>query len=163
MTLFHQTKILPYKALELFYLVLDIESYPKFLPWCVAARIISQNNTEIIAELVLQVKGFVEKYQSSVICAILDNGEYGIDVLAISGPFKHLKNTWKFSAAACGTKVEFDIDFKMKSTVLDKLIGSYLIKATEKMINAFEKRAAEILKTEVISASLLKADLQVTD
>ncbi|MFV9923317.1 MAG: SRPBCC family protein, partial [Rickettsia conorii subsp. raoultii] len=60
------TKILPYKPQELFDLVWDVKSYPKFLPWCSASRIISENNQEVIAELVIQLKGFSEKYNSRV-------------------------------------------------------------------------------------------------
>ncbi|MCC8369420.1 MAG: ubiquinone-binding protein [Rickettsia endosymbiont of Oxypoda opaca] len=145
---FSQVKILPYSPAELFYLVLDIEAYPKFLPWCAAAKIISKNNEQIIAELVLQVKGFSEKYQSSITCKILDGERYLINVEAISGPFKYLKNIWQFSPDVKGSLVEFNIDFKMQSSILDKLIGGYFVKATEKMINAFEKRAGEILPSD---------------
>src|SRR5690606_38141476 len=108
------------------------------------------NNEEIIAELVLQVKGFSEKYQSRVTWEIKDKEQYLISVVSISGPFKYLKNTWKFngeSGEITGkniekTTLEFSIDFKIKSLILDKLIDSFFTKATERMINAFEKRAA---------------------
>ncbi|MFY9589326.1 type II toxin-antitoxin system RatA family toxin [Rickettsia endosymbiont of Halotydeus destructor] len=143
---FNQVKILPYNPAELFYLVLDVESYPKFLPWCAAAKIISKNDEQIIAELVLQVKGFSEKYQSSVTYQILDDERYVINAEAISGPFKYLKNIWQFSPNVKGSLIEFNIDFKMQSIILDKLISTYFAKAAEKMINAFEKRAIEILK-----------------
>lgn len=60
MAFFQQTKILLYKPQELFDLVWDVKSYPKFLPWCSASRIISEDKYEIIAELVIQLKGFSE-------------------------------------------------------------------------------------------------------
>ncbi|MCC8467570.1 MAG: type II toxin-antitoxin system RatA family toxin [Rickettsia endosymbiont of Eriopis connexa] len=146
MAFFQQTKILPYKPQELFDLVWDVESYPKFLPWCSASRIISENNQEVIAELVIQLKGFSEKYNSRVTSEITDDGIYVINTLAISGPFEYLNSTWQFVPCTAGTELKFFIDFKMKSVILDKLIGTYFTKATEKMIIAFEKRAKEVIK-----------------
>ncbi|HJD54787.1 MAG TPA: type II toxin-antitoxin system RatA family toxin [Rickettsia endosymbiont of Proechinophthirus fluctus] len=140
------TKILPYKPQELFDLVWDVKSYPKFLPWCSASRIISENNQEVIAELVIQLKGFSEKYNSRVTSEITDDGIYLINTVAISGPFEYLKSTWHFVPCTAGTALKFFIDFKMKSVILDKLIDTYFTKATEKMIIAFERRAKEVIK-----------------
>ncbi|ABV75818.1 type II toxin-antitoxin system RatA family toxin [Rickettsia rickettsii] len=140
------TKILPYKPQELFDLVWDVKSYPKFLPWCSASRIISENNQEVIAELVIQLKGFSEKYNSRVTSEITDDGIYLINTVAISGPFEYLKSTWQFVPCTAGTALKFFIDFKMKSVILDKLIDTYFTKATKKMIIAFERRAKEVIK-----------------
>ncbi|MCC8417577.1 MAG: type II toxin-antitoxin system RatA family toxin [Rickettsia endosymbiont of Bryobia graminum] len=141
---FHQEKILPYDAEKLFNLVLDVESYPEFIPWCEAARIISQNENRIIAELVIKIKTFTEKYQSRV-TSYSSNQLFIIEVEAISGPFKYLKNSWKFSKIDTGTKVEFFIDFQMKLTIFDNLVGMFFGEATKKMIDAFEKRAQALL------------------
>lgn len=145
---FHQTKILPYDAEELFNLVIDIESYPEFLPWCQAARVVSKDDNQIIAELIIKLKAFLEKYQSRIIFNSSDQ-LYNIEVEGISGPFKYLKNSWKFSKTDTGTKVEFFIDFQMKLTIFDGLIGMFFGEATKKMIDAFEKRAQALL-TEII-------------
>ncbi|BDU60211.1 ribosome association toxin RatA [Candidatus Rickettsia kotlanii] len=146
MPCFQHTKILPYKPQELFDLVWDVKSYPKFLPWCSASRIISENNQEVIAELVIQLKGFSEKYNSQVTSEITNDGIYLINTVAISGPFEYLKSTWQFVPCTPGTQLKFFIDFKMKSVILDKLIGTYFTKATEEIIIAFERRAQEIIK-----------------
>ncbi|ABV74562.1 hypothetical protein A1C_01160 [Rickettsia akari str. Hartford] len=146
MASFEQIKVLPYQLQKLFDLVWDVESYPKFLPWCSASRIISANNQEVIAELVIQLKGFSEKYNSRVTSEITDDGIYLINTVAISGPFEYLTSTWQFVPCTAGTELKFFIDFKMKSVILDKLIGTYFSKATEKMIIAFEKRAKEVIK-----------------
>ncbi len=143
---FQQIKILPYLPVELFNLVLDVESYPQFLPWCQAARIISHNDNQIIAELVIQLKGFCDKYQSRIIYSQNPKDQlYSIEVEAISGPFKYLKNSWKFSRQDQGgkpvTQIEFFIDFKMKFAIVDKLVEIFFSKATNKMVDAFEKRA----------------------
>ncbi len=150
---FHQVKVLPYNAQELFYLVLDVKSYPEFLPWCRAAKIISENENQIIAELVIQLKGFSDKYQSRIIYSNdLKEQRYSIEVEAISGPFKYLKNSWQFSKEDSNSKIEFFIDFKMKFAIVDKLVGIFFADATEKMVDAFEKRADTIL-TKVSSSN----------
>lgn len=141
MVLFQHTKVLPQKPRELFNLVLDIEAYPKFIPWCAAARIITHTDTEIIAELVVQVKGFSEKYKSRVTWVTSENKEFIIDISAISGPFEYLKNTWYFFVHEEGTLIKFNIDFQMKSAIARKLIANYFLKASEKIMNAFEQRA----------------------
>ena len=143
---FEQIKVLPYKPQKLFDLVWDVESYPKFLPWCAAARIISENNHEVIAKLVIQLKGFSEQYNSLVTSEMTDDGIYLINTVAISGLFEYFKSTWQFAPCTAGTELKFFINFKMKSIILDKLIGTYFTKATEKMILAFEKRAKEVIK-----------------
>ncbi|MFP3018335.1 MAG: type II toxin-antitoxin system RatA family toxin [Candidatus Tisiphia sp.] len=143
---FHQIKVLPYNAQELYYLVLDVKSYPEFLPWCKAARIISKSENQIIAELVIQLKGFTDKYQSKIIYSNdLKKQRYSIEVEAVSGPFKYLKNLWQFSKEDTGSKIEFFIDFKMKFAIVDKLVNIFFTDATEKMVDAFEKRADTML------------------
>jgi coenzyme Q-binding protein COQ10 len=138
---FQQVKILPYAAQELFKLVLDVQSYPEFLPWCKAARIISESDDHIIAELVIQAKGFSDKYQSKITPKIISEDIYSIQVEAISGPFKYLNNLWLFSKQGNSTKIEFSIKFEMKFTLLNKLIELFFADATSKIIDAFEKRA----------------------
>ena len=139
---FHQLKILPYPPKLLFDLVLSVEDYPQFLPWCQAARIISQDQHQITAELVIKFKTFIEKYQSRIIYTITPTGEYIIEVEAISGPFRYLHNRWLFRNEERETSVvEFFIDFQFKSLLLDKLIGLFFYRAVEKLMEAFEKRA----------------------
>ena len=145
-----QIKKLPFFPQELYEIVLDIESYPQFLAWCREARIISQDKHQIIGELVIQFKGFSEKYQSRIIPKI--QGEnYIIEVDAISGPFKYLKNTWQISKEDYGSRVEFFIDFKLKSILLDKLMEIFFYKAVEKMTNEFANRAQAIYLTKTQS------------
>lgn len=143
---FRQVKILPYNKQDLFNLVLDVESYPEFLPWCQAARIISRNEQQMIAELVVQFKGFSEKYQSRIVPRKSSNNDYIIEVEAISGPFKYLKNYWQFSDEASKTKVEFTIELEFNSIFLAKLMSLFFTNKAEKMIKAFEDRASVKLK-----------------
>ena len=144
-----ETKILPYSAKQMFDLVMDIEKYPDFLPWCLAARITKKHNEnfsngQLEADLVISFKGFSQKYSSDVRSSKTKDGEFLISVAAIDGPFKNLVNAWEFKDINGECEVKFFIDFEFKSLILGKMIGLIFEKATSKMIDAFEKRAQTI-------------------
>jgi len=141
-----QTKTLPYSAKKIYDLVMDIEKYPEFLPWCKQAKItqiISEENLE--ADLLINFKNFFEKYSSDVKHGKSGANSYFVDVVAIKGPFKSLVNKWKFRDLDEGKcEVEFFIEFEFNSIFLTKMIGTIFSKATEKMMMAFEERARAI-------------------
>lgn len=141
-----QSKTLPHKAQHLYNLVMDIEKYPEFLPWCKQAKIIEKISEENLrADLLINFKNFFEKYRSDVKHGKSGSGDYFIDVVAIEGPFKSLVNKWKFRELDDGRcEVEFFIEFEFNSVFLTKMIGGIFSKAAEKMMMAFEKRAAEV-------------------
>lgn len=134
-------KILPYTQKQLYDLVADISSYPKFIPWCEAARVWEKEGDKILADLVIRFKGISGKYTSRV---LLDEAEYEISVDLAQGPFKHLYQGWKFSKVSGGTKVEFDIDFELRSKILEKIVDLMFYDACDKMMVAFTKRADEL-------------------
>ena len=137
-----QSKILPYKSKEIYDLVMDIEKYPEFLPWCKNARItevISSENLQ--ADLLINFKSFFEKYTSNVEHGKIEGG-FEVNVKAIKGPFKSLVNNWKITDLADGKcQVDFFIEFEFSSFLLSKMIGAIFKKAVEKMMQAFEDRA----------------------
>ncbi|MES2677792.1 MAG: type II toxin-antitoxin system RatA family toxin [Pseudomonadota bacterium] len=142
-----EIKNLPYSAKQMFDLVLDVEKYPEFLPWCLAAKITKKLDAENFeADLAINFKGFTQKYSSNIQASQNNNSEFLINVSAIDGPFKNLTNRWQFRNIAGGCQVEFFIDFEFKSMILGKMIGMIFEKATDKMIDAFENRAQTIYK-----------------
>lgn len=138
-----QTKILPYNAEQMYGLIMDIEAYPEFLPWCKKAKIIEVISDENLqADLLINFKSFFEKYRSDVKHHRNPEGEYLVEVIAIEGPFKTLINRWHFRPLDNGNcEVKFFIDFEFNSFLLTKMIGSFFSKAVEKMMKAFEERA----------------------
>jgi coenzyme Q-binding protein COQ10 len=138
-----EKKILPFKAQQIYQLVMDIEKYPEFLPWCKQAKIIEVISEEnLTADLLINFKNFFEKYRSDVKHGMNENGAYFADVVAIQGPFKHLTNRWRFkdiSDSSC--EIEFFIEFQFNSFLLEKMLGSIFEKSSRKMMLAFEERA----------------------
>ncbi len=142
---FHDTQQSPYSTQQIFDLVIDIERYPEFIPWCRAARILTREEGRMTAELVVSFSNFTESYVSEVIYTRPANpAEKGvIDVGLLQGPFKHLNNHWVFTALpeGKGTEISLDLAFQFRSKILDSLIGLVFGKATTKMGLAFKERA----------------------
>lgn len=145
MTQFTQVKDLKYPASIVANIILDVESYPEFLPWVKKIEIKDKKNEEFIASTVVNFKGFVESYESLVTYS-LDDKEYFINTKAISGPFKKLVNKWHIVAKEDGCRVNFFVDFEFKSIILNTVIGMVFSVATQKIMDAFEARAEELSK-----------------
>lgn len=127
-------------------IIMDVEKYPEFLPWCSAASILEQDDNSMIALLEISFKGFKENYKSKVKKDANSDG-CQISVDAISGPFRYLKNVWNIKELENGVEVIFSIDFEFKSTILDMIVGVIFSTAAKKMIAAFENRANSLCKT----------------
>ncbi len=144
-----ETKIFPYPAHKIHELVMDIEKYPEFLPWCRQAKIIEKISTnQLTADLLINFKNFFEKYRSEV-----KHGKntiedfYFIESRAIEGPFKSLFSSWKIRELDKNKcEVEFFIEFQFNSFILEKMIGGIFEKASLKMMKSFEGRAHDLFK-----------------
>jgi coenzyme Q-binding protein COQ10 len=139
-------KNLPYTPKQLYDLVADIESYPKFIPWCQGARVYQREGNVVLADLIIHFRGLTGKYTSRV---LLDEKEKEISVELAQGPFQHLYQGWKFVKIHEGTRVEFDIDFKIRNFILEKVADMMFNEACKKMMEAFTKRADELCKVVV--------------
>lgn len=141
-----ETRTLPYTAQQMYDLVADVASYPKFLPWCAAARIRSVTPVqtergaadEMLADLVISFKVFRERFGSRV---VLHPEVKHIDTEYLDGPFKYMKSTWDFADVDGGVEVKFFVDFEFKNIVLQKAIGLVFNEAMHRIVAAFEARA----------------------
>jgi coenzyme Q-binding protein COQ10 len=136
-----EKKRLPQSPQQLFDLVADVESYPKFLPWCVACRIKRREGNVIWADLIVGFKMLREKFTSKVTMDRPDR----IHVEYLEGPFRYLNNHWTFTPLPeGGTEIGFHIDFEFRSRMLQSLMGAVFNEAVKRMVGAFVKRADEI-------------------
>jgi coenzyme Q-binding protein COQ10 len=134
-----EKRILPYTPEQMFALVEDVASYPEFLPWCVGARIRSQTQTEIIADLTIGFGPFRESFTSRVQL----ERPHKVQVKYERGPFKYLNNQWLFDPDPAGCRVSFWVDFEFRSRLLQSAIGVVFNEAVRRMVNAFLKRARD--------------------
>ena len=93
-----ETRYLPYTPEQLFDLVADVEHYHEFLPWVVAVRVRSSNETETVADLVVGFNAFKERFTSRV----QKERPTQICVDYVEGPLKYLHNEWRFERAPDG-------------------------------------------------------------
>ncbi|NJO56153.1 MAG: type II toxin-antitoxin system RatA family toxin [Rhodospirillales bacterium] len=137
-----EQRILPYSHEQMFDLVADVERYPEFLPWCLACRIKRRESpTEFTADLIIGFKMVRERFTSRV--ALFHPAR--IDVMYQEGPFRYLNNHWIFEPTPTGgCQIDFYIDFEFKSKTLQKVMGSLFNEAVQRMVNAFEHRAARL-------------------
>jgi coenzyme Q-binding protein COQ10 len=128
---------LPYTPEQLYELVVDVERYPEFLPWCLAAKIRKRQGEMIHADLVIGFKMFRERFTSKITLSPPDR----IDVAYADGPFRYLDNHWIFVPTPDGTEIDFFVDFEFKNRVLQKVIEVLFNEAVRRMVAAFEARA----------------------
>jgi len=140
-----ETRVLPYTAQQMYDLVADVESYPKFLPWNAAARIRSRRpipEGEVMeADLVISFKVFRERFGSRV---TLWPQRHKIDTEYIDGPFRYMRSTWAFRDVPGGCEVQFFVDFEFRNAILQGIIGVVFNEAMLRIVRAFERRAAEL-------------------
>ena len=136
-----ETRNLPYSPEQLFDLVADVKRYQEFLPWVAATRIRSDNETDMVADLVVGFRALKETFTSRV----RKQRPHEIAIDYVEGPLKYLHNSWKFAAdGKGGTDVQFCVDFAFKSRIFESLAGQMFDRALRRMIGAFEERAAEL-------------------
>lgn len=132
---------LPYTPEQMYRLVADVESYPRFLPWCVASRIRKREGNVVFADLMIGFKLVRERFTSKV---TLDEPGMRIDVQYTDGPFHYLNNHWIFLPAENGCVVDFFVDFEFRSKTLQKIMGVLFNEAVRRMVQAFETRAQQL-------------------
>ena len=139
------TKKIPCSKKNLIEMVLDIEKYPEFVPWCLGGKVytvIDKGNTiEITADLTIGKSFFRETYKSFV---IYDKSNDSIQVTNIDGPLKHLENKWFFRQIDDSSELDFHIDFELKNKILNILMIESFDLGLKKIADAFEKRANEL-------------------
>ena len=131
---------------DLINLVLDIEKYPNFVPFCFDAKIYEHKDEgefiNIIADLTIGKGPFKDTYKSDV---VFNKKKDSIFVKNIEGPLNHLSNNWMFTDKKDGfTEISFDIDFEIKNKFLNSLMIVSFQFGLEKIADAFQKRAEEL-------------------
>ena len=139
-------RLIECKKGDLINLVLDIEKYPEFVPFCYDAKIYGNKNedniTKIIADLTIGKGPFKDTYKSDI---VYNKKESSIFVKNIDGPLNHLSNNWTFTDKNNGiTEITFDIDFEIKNKFLNSLMVVSFQFGLEKIADAFQKRAEEL-------------------
>ena len=140
-------RLIECKKDQLIDLVLDIEKYPEFVPFCLDSHVYEKNKednqTLIIADLTIGKGPFKDTYKSDV---KFDKKNSTINVTNIGGPLNHLENNWKFIETEGGTEISFDIDFEIENKFLNVLMSKSFEFGLNKIADAFQKRAEDLYR-----------------
>jgi coenzyme Q-binding protein COQ10 len=128
-------------------LVLDIESYPKFIPYCLDAKIYEKKEERnlilIIADLTIGKGPFKATYKSDV---KFNKDTDIIQVTNIEGPLRYLDNKWFFLEKSGCTEISFDIDFEIENKFLNIVMSKSFQYGLDKIADSFQKRANDLFK-----------------
>lgn len=132
---------LNHTAAQLFDLVADVERYPEFLPWVIAAHIQRRKGRNIWVRMTISA-GFLRKSFSTV--AALDR-PHNININSDDALFEYFEQKWKFDHANHGgADVEYHVDYKFRSRLLQALVGASFAERTRTMVAAFTHRARQL-------------------
>ena len=135
-------RLIECKKEQLIDLVLDIEKYPEFVPFCIDSKVYEKKQEKdllfIIADLTIGKGPLNDTYKSDVRYNKKENSIY---VTNLDGPLKHLENKWLFKEVNKITEVSFDVDFELKNKFLNVVMTKSFQYGLDKIADAFQKRA----------------------
>ncbi len=136
-----RSALVSFSAEQMFNLVNDVGSYPKFLPGCSGSRVIESSSSVMVASVDVSKSGISKTFTTS------NQLEHGSAILMelVDGPFKSLKGGWFFTPLderAC--KVELKLEFEFSSKMIELAFGKIFHELTSNMVNAFTRRAKEV-------------------
>jgi|TARA_B100001540_G_C15780165_1_gene630639 coenzyme Q-binding protein COQ10 len=138
-------KIIPCKKIDIIHMILDIEKYPEFVPWCLKGTIHKKKDMSDIIEIEADLtvgKKFLNQTYKSHVTYYKDKDK--ILVSNIGGPLKHLKNEWQIKEINSQSEVSFLIDFEIKNVFYNMIMKKSFDKGLKEIADAFEKRAIQL-------------------
>lgn len=145
----NERRELPYSAAQMYNLIADVQKYPEFLPWVSAIRVRKDEDTEMLADMIVGFKSIKETFSSRVVKSPYSS----IVVDYLDGPMRHLHNRWSFiDTPSGGCIIEFNVDFSFRNPVFEALAGQFFESALRKMTGAFIARADTLYGVGGVSA-----------
>lgn len=141
MTLVKKSALVKFSAQQMFDLVNDIESYPKFLPWCSGSRIIKREDDIVEAEIIIAKGGFHKSFSTR------NKIDWGgrITVSLLEGPFSYLEGVWNFMPLRDdASKITLDLEFEMPGVLANLAFGTVFNQICNTMVASFTQRAKEV-------------------
>ncbi|MBI3779008.1 MAG: type II toxin-antitoxin system RatA family toxin [Gammaproteobacteria bacterium] len=141
MTAIHRSAIVPYSARQMFDLVADIPSYPKFLPWCGGARIVSTQGDETIAAIDIAYSGVHKTFSTR---NLLQPGKM-LEMRLLEGPFSYLQGFWQFKELdATSCKISLDLEFEVANRIVGLVLTPAFSNIANQLVDRFHRRASEL-------------------
>jgi len=133
-----------YSPAEMYRLVTDVDQYSKFLPWCDQARVVSSDETGMLAEITISLAGIRQTFTTRN----QHVPDRQVSIRLVNGPFSRLDGEWNFIPVGAGTeracRVELTLNYGFDNALLGKLVGPVFDKIANNMVEAFIKRAKQV-------------------
>ncbi len=140
----HKSVLIWYSAAEMFALVTDVASYPKFLPWCDQASVLEENTHGMTAKVGISIAGLTQSFTTRNV----HEKDRKVSLRLVDGPFSSLDGHWDFHPLGDGSqracKVEFTLRYGFDNTALAAMVGPVFDKIAGSLVEAFVKRASQV-------------------
>lgn len=137
----YRSALVPYPAEDMFDLVNDVESYPRFLPWCRDSSVRETGENEREASLEFSRAGLHRRFTTR---NSLERGR-SIEMDLVNGPFRVLEGRWSFhNLGDAGSKVVLDLRFEFASRLLEAVFAPVFAEVMNSLVDAFVARAREL-------------------
>jgi ribosome-associated toxin RatA of RatAB toxin-antitoxin module len=141
MAIVEKSVLVAHSAVQMYALVLDVEAYPQFLPWCSSAELRPLDANRAVATLHVNYHGLRLHFttENRMEQAAL------IEMKLTHGPFKHLDGFWRFvplAEQAC--KVEFRLSYELSGKFMEKIAGPVFGHIANTFVEVFVKRAVTL-------------------
>ncbi|WP_296700901.1 type II toxin-antitoxin system RatA family toxin [Thiocapsa sp. UBA6158] len=141
MAIVRKSALVPYSASQMFDLVYDVGSYPKFLPWCDKTRVISETDGKICGQIEVARMGIRQTFST---CNRFER-DRRMDIDLLDGPFRKLVGGWRFvPLREDASKVELELEFEFSGHLIDKAFGAVFHQIANTLVDAFCRRAEEV-------------------
>ena len=136
-----RSAIVEHAAAAVYSIVEDIESYPEFLPWCRAAKVLERSPTRTVATLTVGVRGIRQSFTTENV----NRPGREIDLRLLEGPFKRFAAAWQFTPLGEGAaRIEFSMEYEFSSRVLGRALEPLFDNIADTMVTAFSRRADQL-------------------
>lgn len=133
--------LVPYSAAQMYALVADIASYPRFLPWCSGTDVRTQADDSVVARVDIDFRGLRTHFTTHN----RQQAPQRIDMRLVDGPFRHLGGEWQFKPLgedAC--KVHLELQFQFAAGLMGRLLAPVFEGIATSMVDAFSRRAESV-------------------
>jgi ribosome-associated toxin RatA of RatAB toxin-antitoxin module len=138
MVIVERQALVAYSAASMYALVEDVESYPRFLPWCSRVEVALRDSVLTVATLHIDYHGVRQQLTTE---NRTRPGER-IELALVRGPFHSLRGEWRFAAlGAEACRVELSLAYQLASPILDRLLGPVFNHIADTFVDAFVRRA----------------------
>jgi ribosome-associated toxin RatA of RatAB toxin-antitoxin module len=136
-----RSAVVMYSSAEMYALVADVESYPRFLPWCGAARLLKQERDIAEAAITIAYKGVDKTFVTRNVLRPPES----LEMQLVEGPFRHLHGYWQFtSLEELASKVELNLEFEVANQVVGVVLNPVFSNIANQLVDAFHRRAVEL-------------------